>query len=305
MNYNKIVVTGGSGVLGKSLQKILPEAIYLSSKDYDLTNEFEVDKMFRELQPDCLLILSAKVGSIVDNINKPAEYFIDNVLMNTLLINCAYKYKVNRILSVLSASAYSDEEISFPASEVDILKGMPSDSNYEYGFSKRCMFIQMNAYNKQYGTKYQCLIPSNFYSENDKFGENSRFMPSLIKKIHNSKINKSEKILLFGSGNPIRQFIYADDVAWLIKYCLDNDIYENMNVASRETKTIKEIAEIALKAMGADDLKIEFDTTKPDGQYRKDISIEKLENIIPNFNAISLSDGIKKTYEQLLINKSL
>ena len=170
-------------------------------------------------------------------------------------------------------------------------------------FEKKIMCIRILGNNKQYGTKYQYLIPCNLYGEHDKYGDNSHFVAALIKKIHNAKISEHNKMTLFGTGTPLRQFMHSNDLAMIIKNCLDNNIYENFNVATEENTSIDDIARIALKACDAEHIKIEYDSTKPDGQYRKDVSIDKLKTIIPNFNPISLYDGITDTYNK--INKTL
>lgn len=305
MNYKKIVITGGSGQVGKSLKKFLPEAIYLSSSDYNLTSEKEVAKMYFELKPDCVIHLAAKVGGILDNIQKPAEYFTDNIMMNTLLVDYAYRNKVERFVGILSSCIFPDKHDSYPMHETDMHAGPPTPTNYAYGYAKRCLAVQVEAYNKQYGTKYQYLIPCNLYGEFDKYGDNSHFVAALIKKIHFAKEAKSEKITLFGTGTPLRQFMYADDLARVINECLEKDIYENMNVVTDENLSIKQMAEIAIKACDAEHLKIEFDPSYPDGQFRKDVSTDKLKTVIPDFKAVELYDGIKLTYKYLIDNKIL
>jgi len=302
MKYKKILVTGGSGMVGKSLKKIMPDAIYLSSKDYNLTSETEVWKMLDDTDPDAIIHLAAKVGGIIDNINKPADYFTENVLMNTLLINCANDYGVKRFISILSTCIYPDKSELYPMKENQLHDGQPTPTNYEYGYAKRCLAVQTDAYNKQYDTKYQYLIPCNLYGEFDKYGDNSHFIAALIKKIHIAKKNGDDKIVLFGTGSPLRQFMHSDDLARVIKQCLENDIYENMNVATEENLSIKQMAEIALDACGANNLTIHFDSAYPDGQYRKDVSIDLLKRTIPDFAAIELHAGIKQTYKYITDN---
>lgn len=300
MKYKKIVVTGGSGMVGRSLKKILPDAIYLSSKSYDLTSENGVKRMYSELNPDCVIHLAARVGGIFDNINRPAEYFTQNILMNTLLIEYAMINHVERFIGVLSTCIYPDKAELYPMSEDYLHLGPPTPTNFSYGYAKRSMAVQIDAYNKQYGSKYQYLIPSNMYGEFDKYGDgNGHFIADLIKKIHHAKIHNHNKITLFGDGSPIRQFMYSDDFAEVIKFCLDNDIYENMNVASIDNLTILEMAEIAIHACDASHIKITFDPSKPNGQHRKDVSIDRLKNIFPDFNPLDLYSGIKKTYEAI------
>lgn len=303
MEYKNILVTGGSGMVGKSLKELIPQALYISSKDCDLTNPIEVELLIKTHKPEVIIHLAAKVGGIIDNINKPAEYFDDNILMNTLLLKSAHKYGVERFIGILSTCIYPDSVIRYPMSESMLHLGPPTPTNFSYGYAKRSLAVQIDAYNKQYGTKYQYLIPCNLYGEHDKFGENSHFVAALIKKIHNAKVAGHDKMTLFGTGTPLRQFMHSNDLAMIIKKCLDDNIYDNFNVATEENVSIDEIARIALKACDAEHIGIEYDSTKPDGQYRKDVSIDKLKNLIPDFSAISLYDGIKETYSK--INKSL
>jgi len=298
----RILITGGSGMVGRSLKQYLPNAMYVSSKDYNLTSEYDVNKMFETLKPNVVIHLAAKVGGITDNIAKPAEYFDDNILMNTLLLKYSLKYGVTRFIGILSTCVYPNEVKNYPMIESDLHLGPPTKTNFSYGYAKRSLAVQIDAYNQQYNTKYQYLIPCNLYGEYDKYGDNSHFVAALIKKIHNAKINNHNKIILFGDGTPLRQFIHSDDLAYVIKYCLDNNIYDNMNVAISENLSITEMAQIALKACDAEHIKIEYDTTKPNGQYRKDVSVDLLKEKIPSFNPINLYNGIKKTYSYLIEN---
>jgi GDP-L-fucose synthase len=296
----KILVTGGSGMVGKSLKKYLPNATYISSKDYDLTSEHHVYQMFNDIRPDTVIHLAARVGGIVDNITYPAEYFDKNIIMNTLVLKWAQQYDVKRFIGILSTCIYPDIVESYPITENMLHLGPPAKTNFSYGYAKRALAVQIDAYNQQYGTQYQYLTPCNLYGEYDKYGDNSHFIAALIKKIHNAKVNGESKITLFGDGNPLRQFMHSDDLAYVIKYCLDNNIYNNMNVAIDENLSIKEMAQIALKACDAEYIKIEYDITKPNGQHRKDVSSEILKEKIPLFSPINLHDGIKKTYNYLI-----
>jgi GDP-L-fucose synthase len=303
MEYKNVLVTGGSGMVGKSLKELMPHATYISSKDCDLTNPIEVESLIKTNKPDAIIHLAAKVGGIIDNINKPAEYFDDNILMNTLLLKTAYRYGVKRFIGILSTCSYPDKIDTYPMCESMIHLGPPTPTNFSYGYAKRSLAVQIDSYNKQYGTKYQYLIPCNLYGEYDKYGDNSHFVAALIKKIHNAKIAGEDKITLFGTGTPLRQFMHSSDLASIIKKCLDDDIYDNFNVATEENISINDIAKIALKACGAEHMDIEYDVTKPDGQYRKDVSIDKLKTVIPDFLAIPLFDGIKKTYDKISKSK--
>lgn len=295
----KILVTGGSGMVGKSLNKYLPNAMYLSSKDCNLTNENEVASLMSKNKFDVVIHLAAKVGGIIDNIENPETYFIDNIQMNSNMVKWSRLTGVKRFIGILSTCIYPDKVDKYPMTEDMLHKGPPTPTNFSYGYSKRCLAVHIDACNQQYGTKYQYLTPCNLYGENDKFGSNSHFIAALVKKIVNME-EKGDKILeLFGTGKPLRQFMHSDDLAWVINECLDKNIYESFNVATEENLTINEMAKIALESCGHSDVEIKFDTTKPDGQYRKDVSIDKLKNLLPNFKTISLDKGIKKVYDKI------
>jgi len=297
MKNKKILVTGGSGLVGNYLKKIIPDAIYITSKDYNLTKESDVQKMFIDHNPDTIIHLAARVGGIIDNINHPAEYFTENVLMNTLLIEYSYRNNVKQFLGILSTCIYPDTVESYPLKESDLHSGPPTLTNFSYGYSKRCMAVQIDSYNQQYNTKYNYLIPCNLYGDNDKNDINkSHFVTALITKIYEANKNNVDYITLFGDGTPLRQFLHANDLAKIIKLVIDNNITESFNVATYENYSIKEIADIALKSCDSTNLTIKFDTTKPNGQYRKDVSIEKLKSLFPQYLPISLSEGIKDIY---------
>jgi len=293
----KILVTGGSGLVGKSLKKIIPNAVYISSSDFDLTNETSVIKLFETYRPTVIVHLAAKVGGIIDNINYPYDYFTENILMNTLLLKYSLKYNVERFIGILSTCIYPDVSNTYPLNEYQLHDGPPTETNFSYGYSKRCLAVQIDAMNKQHNTKYNYLIPCNLYGDNDKEDPNkSHFVTSLIKKIYDANLNNENKIVLFGDGTPIRQFMHADDLSKIIKLCIDNDITDNFNVANDEVYTINEMTKIALNATNSNHLEIIYDSSKPNGQYRKDVSNQKLKNIFPDFKFINLSEGIKKIY---------
>ena len=295
----KILVTGGYGMVGKSLKKILPEATYLSSKECDLKNEEKVKSLMNNNEFDAVIHLAAKVGGIIDNINKPDDYFVDNIQMNTNIVKWSRITGVKRFIGILRTCIYPDKVISYPRTEDMLHQGPPTPTNFSYGYAKRCLAVQIDACNKQYGTKYQYLTPCNLYGENDKFGDNSHFIAALVKKIVKMEKDGNSTLELFGTGKPLRQFMHSDDLAWVIKECLDKNIYESFNVATEENLSIREMVDIALKSCNLKNTQLVFDKTKPDGQYRKDVSIEKLKGLLPNFKTLSLNKGIKKVYDKI------
>jgi len=294
----KIIVTGGSGLVGNYLKKILPNAVYLSSKDYDLTIQSEVKKMYETHEPDCVVHLAARVGGIFDNIHHPSEYFEQNILMNTFMVKYAQQYGVKKFIGILSSCIFPDVVETYPMKEEDLHLGPPTKTNFSYGMAKRALAVQIDSCNEEYGTEYMYMSPCNLYGESDKDDENkSHFVTALIKKIYLANLNNENHIMLYGDGSPLRQFMRASDMAKIIKIVIEKDIKESFNIATKENISINDIAKIALKATDSEHLEIRYDKTKPNGQMRKDLSIEKFERLIPNYNFINLEDGIREYYK--------
>ena len=290
----KCIVTGGSGLVGKHLQDILPEAVYISSKDYDLLDYKQVRVMMDDYEPSVVIHLAARVGGIVDNINYPVDYLEENVLMNTNVLKACHEFNVEKVISILSTCIYPDVVDTYPMKEEDLFNGPPTTTNFSYGFAKRCIAAHIDAYRKQYDKKWCYLIPCNLYGEHDKYEEHhSHFVSALIKKIYEA----DDSIELWGTGKPLRQFMYGGDLARVIKHMLDNDIVGNFNVAPEWVHSINDLAEIGKKACLKDKLVVNYDNTKPDGQYRKDVDSSKLLSVLKDFNFTSLEEGIKKVYD--------
>ena len=283
-------------MVGKHLQEILPKATYIGSKDCDLTSWKEVEYMMFLQKPDHIIHLAAKVGGIQDNISKPAEYFDDNILMNVHMLRASLQFNVKRFTGILSTCIYPDTVENYPMKEEDMFLGPPTKTNFSYGYAKRCMAVQIDAYNKQYNTKYNYLIPCNLYSEYDNFNNENKmhFMTALLKKIKSSK----ETLNLLGTGKPLRQFMYAGDLAEVIKIVLDKDITDSFNVAVPESMTIHKMAHDALKSLKKD-LKIQYSKPELNGQFRKCVSSKKMLSYIPNFKFTSFKKGIKKVYSKI------
>ncbi len=290
----KTLITGGSGLVGKHLKDILPDAVYISSKDYDLTWIDEVRDMVNEYEPDIVIHLAARVGGIMDNMKYPVDYLEENILMNTNVLKVCHEFHVEKVIAILSTCIYPDKVDTYPMKEKDLFNGPPTPTNFSYGFAKRCMAAHINAYRNQYDKKWSYLIPCNLYGEYDKYEEHhSHFVSALIKKIYHA----DNEIELWGTGTPLRQFMYGGDLARVIKYIIDNDVIDNLNVAPKEVYSINEIAEIAKKACNRENLVVHYDNTKPDGQYRKDVDSTKLLSRLQDFKFTSLQEGIKKVYD--------
>ena len=281
----KILVTGGNGLVGKHLQDILPDAVYVSSKDYDLTKDYNVREMLSSEKPDIVIHLAARVGGLLDNINHPVDYIEENILINTNVLRFCHQYNVSKVISILSTCIYPDVVDTYPMKEEILFQGPPPPDNFAYAMSKRCMATQMDSYVKQHNKQWSYLIPCNLYGEHDKYEEHhSHFVSALIKKIHEAE----DSVEIWGTGKPLRQFMYAGDLARVIKYMIDNDVVDNFNVAPDYVHSIEEITKIGMESCGKGDLNIVYDNTKPDGQYRKDVDSSKLISVMKDFKFTSL-----------------
>ena len=296
---NEILVTGGTGLIGTYLKQLLPNAKYVSSKDYNLLNINEVKKMFFEVKPKKVIHLAAIVGGVHHNIEEPVKYFEENLLMNTFILRESFANNVENFLGILSSCIYPDDINEYPIKETELLNGAPHKDLFSYSYAKRCMAIHIDMYNKKFKTKYNYIIPCNLYGEFDKFDSiKGHFVGALIQKIIEAKIKKKSKITLFGDGTPYRQFMHAKDVAKIISIMISKKKFFNMNIATNENYSIEHIAKIALEACDASDISIEYDSTKPNGQMRKDIEISNMVKYFPEFTAIKLKDGIRDIYHK-------
>jgi GDP-L-fucose synthase len=253
------------------------------------------------MKPRTVIHLAARVGGIIDNIEHPGEYFYENMMMNTMLMEESRLNGVERFMGILSTCIYPDQlaEAFYPLREEVLFMGPPTPTNFSYGYAKRCLAVQTEAYNKEYGLKYNYLIPCNLYSEYDKFiPGKAHFVADLVRKIVEAKKGDG-KLRLFGTGSPLRQNMYAGDLARVIQLCVENDITESFNVSVSQNLSIKETAEIALKACEAENVEISWDSTKPDGQYRKDVSNDKMLRLLPDFDFTTLEEGVYRTYNKI------
>ena len=293
----KILITGGTSTVGKHLQQILPQATYLSSNDCDLTDYSQTIEKFKEVSPDVVIHLAALVGGIQDNVNRPVQYLEQNLLINTNTIKAAYQVGVTKLIALASTCIFPDVVDTYPMSEEDIFNGAPTPTNFEYAYSKRCMIAQLEAYNKQYGTSYCYITPSNLYSELDGHKkEKAHYVAALLDKIIEQESIGGSTLSLLGTGKPLRQFTYAGDIAEVIKLMIEQDTYQSFNISNPETYSIGELAQIALSVLEKSHWNIQYSNPTLDGQYRKDVSVDKMLKIFPNFSFTKFADVIKKSY---------
>lgn len=305
-----ILVTGGSGLVGSAINNIINNSIYnneynfifLSSKNCNLLNYDETFQYFNNIKPSYVIHLAAQVGGLFKNMNHKVDMFIDNITINNNVLKVCHEIKVEKLVSCLSTCIFPDNT-TYPINESMLHLGPPHSSNDAYAYAKRMLDVLSTSYRQQYNDNFICIIPTNIYGPHDNFNlEDSHVIPGLIHKCYLAKQN-NQPFIVAGSGSPLRQFIYADDLAKLILWSLfDYHDLDTIILSPSESSevSIKFIAEEIAKSMDYNN--IIFDSNKSDGQYKKTADNSKLMNLINDFEFTDISYGIKKTVEWFIEN---
>ena len=299
---SKIFVAGHNGLVGsaiiRNLEKKNYNNIYSISKDNcDLRNKARVDAYFEQAKPDYVFLAAAKVGGILANRDHPAEFIYDNLMIQTNIIDAAYRNGVKKLLFLGSSCIYP-KMAKQPITEDELLAGHLETSNDAYAIAKIAGIRMCRAYRQQYGFNAISLMPTNLYGPNDNFDHNSsHVLPALISKFHGS-LEKSKHwiVKLWGDGSPKREFLHVDDLAEACYTCMqDYEGEEHINVGTGKDVTIKELAETIVDVVGYKN-DYEWDTSKPNGTPRKVLNVDKIKSLgwEPK---ISLREGIESTYE--------
>jgi GDP-L-fucose synthase len=291
-----LLITGGFGLVGSSINDGLK-----IGRNYDLTSQKECENMFKFYNPTHVIHCAAKVGGLGSNMLKKGEYFYDNIMINTNVIENCRKFGVEKLVCFLSTCIFPDK-IDYPLTENKIHLGPPHFSNDAYAYSKRMADIQIRAYREQYGLNYVSVIPTNIYGPNDNFSlTHGHVIPMLIHKMYLSQKNNTD-FVVWGSGKPLREFIYSKDVAKLTEWVLDNyNEPEPILLSTSEEITIKDLVDLLVKEFNFKGNVI-FDKSKPDGQFRKPSDNTKLKTYLPNFEFTPLEIGIKETVKWFIEN---
>jgi|TARA_R100000951_G_scaffold8773_1_gene7924 GDP-L-fucose synthase len=303
LDTNKILVTGGSGMLGHAVQTVLPSAVYLSSADGDLKQWEETVRLFEQHKPDIVINLAGRIGGVKANMQNMGNFYYDNMQINTNVIEACRIFGVNKLLSTLSTCIYPDKA-PHPLKESDIHSGPPHSSNYAYAYSKRMVDVQSRAYRKQYGCNFTTVVLNNLFGENDNFDlEESHIIPAIIRKVWEAKINNKPFIECWGDGSPLREFTYSKDTARILLFLLEKyDKEHPINIGNTNEYHIKEVVETICSILEYDGV-IKWDTTKPSGQYRKPSTNQKLLDLgWQNEWYTSLEKGLTKTCEWVKLN---
>lgn len=299
----KILVTGGTGMVGSAFKAIKTkhELIMVGSQDCNLLNSNNVLKMFNYHQPDAVIHLAAKVGGVKGNSEFVSDYFYQNILMNTHVLNAAKITDTSKVLSLLSTCVYPDNP-SYPLTEDQIHNGEPHQSNFGYAYAKRMLEVQSRAIRKQFGLNYITAVPNNLFGEHDNFDlENGHVIPALIRKIHEAKLTGIAPVL-WGDGTPLREFTHSNDIARSLMFLLEN-YNESMpvNIGNTTETSISSLASTLSHMLGYKG-KIKWDKTKPAGQLKKPSSNKKFMQLCPSFEYTNLNDSLEKTCSWFLDN---
>lgn len=297
-----ILVTGGNGMVGHAFQKIQHEYTYrfvfLSRKDGDLSVFNECKKIFEKYTPNVVIHLAANVGGLYKNMNFKVDMFESNIQINLNVLKCCHLFDVEKLVSCLSTCIFPDQT-EYPITEKDLHNGPPHFSNDAYAYAKRMLDVHSCAYFQQYGKKFVSVIPTNIYGEHDNYHlEDAHVIPALIHKCYLSK-KEGKDFVVFGSGKPLRQFIYSVDLAKLMMWCVEN--YDDvvpiiLSPNESDEVSIGEVARQIARCFDYED-RISFDTSRSDGQYKKTASNQKLIDLYGEYKFTTLSDGISKSVE--------
>ncbi len=310
-----VLVTGGSGLVGSAIKKIYKKKyshynfIFLTSKDCDLTNIEQTITLFNHYKPVYVIHLAANVGGLFKNMNCKVEMLEKNLIINLNVLRACYFLGVKKCVSCLSTCIFPDKT-KYPINESMLHDGPPHLSNDAYAYSKRMLEIQSRAYQEQYNKNFTCIIPTNIYGPNDNYNlDDAHVIPALIHKCYLAKKNNN-KFVVSGSGKPLRQFIFSEDLADLILWYLFEINEKETIILSVDEKDEISIQDVAKLISDKFKCQIEFDTSKSDGQYKKTADNSKFKKLYnqstdSEYNFTSIEDGIEKSIEWFINNYNI
>lgn len=298
---SKIYIAGHQGLVGSAIYRELKKQGYTNiiiktHNELDLTNQEKVNSFFEKYRPEYVFLAAAKVGGIIANKNNQPEFIYENMMIEFNVIKCCHKYNVKKLLFLGSSCIYP-KNCPQPIKEEYLLTSSLEPTNEGYALAKISGLKYIEYLNNKYKTKYISVMPTNLYGINDNYDKNnSHVIPAMIQKIHNAKQKNESNVVLLGTGKPLREFMYSDDLATI---CLSLMNMENLtgmiNIGSGEEVTIKELANI-IKNIIEYKGNIVFDTNYPDGTFRKRLDLTKLKEMNLK-TAVVLKDGLKIVYE--------
>jgi GDP-L-fucose synthase len=305
---DRIVITGGAGFVGSFVLEKLRSQGYSNlfvprQKDFDLTREADVERLYREQKPDVVLHLAAEVGGIGANRDNPGRFFFANMAMGLHLIEYARRNHLKKFVQVGTICAYP-KFTPVPFREEELWNGYPEETNAPYGIAKKSLLVMCQAYRQQYGLNAIYLLPVNLYGPRDNFDlHSSHVIPALIRKCLEAKQRGDKEIQAWGTGSASREFLYVEDCAdGLIAAMQKYDAPDPVNLGSGREITIKALTELIAQLCKFEG-KIVWDPTKPDGQPRRCLDVSRAKQLFGFSAATSLEDGLSKTIAWLEKNR--
>lgn len=315
-NMKRVFVAGHNGMVGSAIVRQLSkvddiEIITRSRKELDLTNQLAVLKFFQTEKIVQVYLAAAKVGGIVANNTYPADFIYENLMIQCNIIHSAHLANIQQLLFLGSSCIYP-KLAEQPMKETALLTGTLEETNEPYAVAKIAGIKLCESYNRQHGRDYRSVMPTNLYGAHDNFHpENSHVIPALIRRFHEAKLNNDKEVIAWGSGKPMREFLYVDDMAAASIHVmeLEKTIYDtntepmlsHINVGSGVDCTIRELVETVAKVVGFEG-DIIFDITKPDGAPRKLMNVDRLKSLGWEYS-VSLEMGLAKAYQWFVDNK--
>jgi len=300
---SKIFIAGHNGMVGSAIYRRLftegyTNIIVKSSKELDLTNQNDVDNFFKDNNIEYVFLAAAKVGGINANNTYRADFIYRNLMIECNVIHASYKYKVKKLLFLGSSCIYP-KECKLPIKEEYLLTGYLEKTNQPYAIAKIAGIELCDSYNKQYGCNFISLMPTNLYGPNDNYDlNNSHVLPGLLRKFIEASKNNKESVVIWGTGEPLREFLHVEDLADACLYFMNTDNKTSyINIGCGKDITIKDLAYLIRDIVGYKGELI-FDTTKPNGTFRKLLDVGLAKSLGWEYQ-IELEDGIRRTYESV------
>lgn len=303
---SRIYVAGHRGLVGSAIVRNLKangftNIITRTHAELDLTNQADVRKFFEEERPEYVFLAAAKVGGIHANNTYPADFIYDNLMIQNNVIKAAHDFKVTKLLFLGSTCIYPKMSPQ-PIKEEYLLTGALEETNEAYAVAKIAGLEMCKFFKRQYGDNFISCMPTNLYGPNDNFDlKSSHVLPALIRKFHEAKVNGAETVEVWGTGTPLREFIYVDDMAAACVFLMENyDGEQHVNIGTGEEVSIRQLAETVKEVVGFEG-ELVFNTDMPDGTPRKLTTVDKLHGL-GFMHKVSLNEGIRMAYEWFLEN---